>query len=75
LGRVRERVMVRIEGNHDPGTGELHAWRAEGAVLVTHGHAFHPAIAPWVPHAGFLASAFRAHLARGRALAPGAVRG
>lgn len=53
--------LVRIEGNHDPSTGELHAWRAEGAVLVTHGHAFHPAIAPWVPHAGFLASAFRAH--------------
>jgi hypothetical protein len=59
-GRLGVR-LVRIEGNHDPGTGELHAWRAEGAVLVTHGHAFHPAIAPWVPHAGFLASAFRAH--------------
>jgi predicted phosphodiesterase len=53
--------LVRIEGNHDPGSGELHAWRAEGAVLVTHGHAFHPAIAPWVPHARRLAEAFRAH--------------
>ena len=53
--------LVRIEGNHDPDTGELHAWRAEGTVLVTHGHAFHPAIAPWVPHAAKLAEAFRAH--------------
>lgn len=61
--------MVRIEGNHDPGTGELHAWRADGAVLVTHGHAFHPAIAPWVPHARHLAAAFRDHHAS-RADAP-----
>jgi predicted phosphodiesterase len=42
-------ALVRIEGNHDPGTGELLVRRAEGAVLVTHGHAFHPAIAPWSP--------------------------
>lgn len=51
-------ALVRIEGNHDPGTGELLVRRAEGAVLVTHGHAFHPAIAPWSPVAADVARAF-----------------
>ncbi len=53
---------VRIEGNHDPGTGELMVRRAAGAVLVTHGHAFHPSIAPWSPAADAVSAAFaRAH--------------
>jgi predicted phosphodiesterase len=68
LGDVIRRagaVMVRIEGNHDPGSGDLLAWRADGRVLVTHGHAFHPAIAPWARHARRAAEAFHAeHAAR-----------
>ena len=51
--------VLRIEGNHDPGTGELHAVRAGGSVLVTHGHAFHPSLVPWSRHAGEMAAAFR----------------
>jgi len=71
IGQLREVIhragaaMVRIEGNHDPGSGDLLAWRAEGRVLVTHGHAFHPAIAPWARHARRAAEAFHAeHAAR-----------
>jgi hypothetical protein len=57
-------AWLRIEGNHDPGTGELLAVRAAGAVLVTHGHALHPAISPWSSHADAVAAEFRrAHLA------------
>ena len=58
LGR-RGTTVVRIEGNHDPATGELHAVRAEGRVLVTHGHALHPCISPWSPHADAVAAEFR----------------
>lgn len=52
-------TVVRIEGNHDPGCGELHAVRAGGAMLVTHGHAFHPTIAPWSPVAHEVEAEFR----------------
>lgn len=58
-------AVVRIEGNHDPGTGDLIAMRAGGAVAVTHGHAFHPAIAPWSPLADAVAGAFAAAHASG----------
>jgi len=44
-------AVLRLEGNHDPGTGDPIAMRAGGTVAVTHGHAFHPAIAPWSPYA------------------------
>lgn len=60
-------ALVRIEGNHDPGTGELIAMRAEGAVAITHGHAFHPAIAPWSHAAGEVSRAFAAAHAAGAA--------
>lgn len=58
---------VRLEGNHDPGTGELMALRAGGAVLVTHGHAFHPSIAPWSPAADAVAARFAHAHAEGAA--------
>lgn len=61
-------ACVRIEGNHDPGTGELMALRAGGAVLVTHGHAFHPSIAPWSPAADAVSARFAAAHAEGAAL-------
>lgn len=62
--RARGVAWTRIEGNHDPSTGALHAWRADGAVLVTHGHAFHPTIAPFGRHAPAAAAAFaEAHAA------------
>jgi hypothetical protein len=44
------------------------ALRAGGSVLVTHGHAFHPSIAPWSPAADAVSACFaRAH-AEGAAL-------
>ena len=52
-------ACLRIEGNHDPECGEACALRAEGRVLVTHGHAFHPAIAPWSPAADDVSAEFR----------------
>lgn len=57
--RAAGATVLRIEGNHDPGTGELHAERAGGTVLVTHGHAFHPTIVPWSPYAKAMGAAFR----------------
>lgn len=42
-----------LEGNHDLGVSqERHALLAEGRVLVTHGDAFDPCVAPWSPWAG-----------------------
>jgi predicted phosphodiesterase len=52
-------AWLRIEGNHDPASGDACAFRAGGRVLVTHGHAFHPAIAPWSPAAAKVSSEFR----------------
>ncbi|NBX32990.1 MAG: hypothetical protein EBR07_09730 [Planctomycetes bacterium] len=52
-------ACLRIEGNHDPECGEMCALRAAGRVLVTHGHAFHPAIAPWSPAAADVSAEFR----------------
>ncbi len=41
-----------IAGNHDAFVSDLRALQlAEGAVYITHGDAFHPAIAPWSPYA------------------------
>lgn len=56
-----------LAGNHDPGiTPQLHAWLADGRALVTHGHAFHPLLVPWSPHA---AEAGRVHAEALRELA------
>lgn len=42
-----------LEGNHDLGVAtERHALLAGGRVLVTHGDAFDPCVAPWSPWAG-----------------------
>jgi predicted phosphodiesterase len=60
-------AVLRLEGNHDPGTGDPIAMRAGGTVAVTHGHAFHPAIAPWSPAADAVAEAFLAAHAAGHA--------
>lgn len=41
-----------IAGNHDAFVSDLRALQlADGAVYITHGDAFHPAIAPWSPYA------------------------
>ncbi|MFM7260723.1 MAG: hypothetical protein ACKO3W_08975 [bacterium] len=41
-----------IAGNHDAFVSDLRALDlADGAVYITHGDAFHPAIAPWSPYA------------------------
>jgi predicted phosphodiesterase len=54
--------LTAIAGNHDPDAGTLIERRAAGAVILTHGHAFHPTIAPWSPHASAVGAEFaRAH--------------
>ena len=55
LNRIAERSsteLLLLSGNHDP---EISPWRAaefaNGRILVTHGDAFHPTIAPWAKEA------------------------
>jgi predicted phosphodiesterase len=58
-----------IAGNHDPFVSETRSISlADGAIYVTHGDAFHPAVAPWSPFARTMRSAFDAALA---GVAPG----
>lgn len=49
-----------LSGNHDPNLSDRrHLFLAGGRVLVTHGDAMHPAIAPWSPAAGRMREAHR----------------
>lgn len=58
-----------IAGNHDPFVSETRSITlADGAIYVTHGDAFHPAVAPWSPFARTMRAAFDAALA---GVAPG----
>lgn len=64
-------TLLRLEGNHDPATGDLHALRELNRVFITHGHCFHPAIAPWSPAAAEVTKEFRrAHAASAQTLEP-----
>jgi UDP-2,3-diacylglucosamine pyrophosphatase LpxH len=55
---------VFIAGNHDPVISTAHHWDLfEGKVLVTHGDALHPTIAPWSREAAGLARERRRLLA------------
>jgi predicted phosphodiesterase len=48
-----------VAGNHDPFVSDVRAIElADGAVYITHGDAFHPAIAPWSPYASTMREAF-----------------
>ncbi len=63
--------LVVLSGNHDPWLSDRrHLSLAGGSVLVTHGDAMHPAVAPWSPAAG------RMRRAHDRAVAslPGEIR-
>ncbi|MBX3355458.1 MAG: metallophosphoesterase family protein [Phycisphaeraceae bacterium] len=54
-----------IEGNHDLGvSGVRHALLADGRVLVTHGDAFDPCVAPWSPWAADARAAVASVLAQ-----------
>ena len=53
-----------IAGNHDPFVSDVRSLAiADGAIYVTHGDAFHPAIAPWSPYAASMRRSFAATLA------------
>lgn len=53
-----------LSGNHDPWLSATRSMTlAGGSILVTHGDALHPAIAPWVPNADLLRSAFEKAMA------------
>lgn len=63
--------VVTLAGNHDPGISTaLHTTHHDGAVMVTHGHAFHPMIVPWSRHAHAAAAAHRAAWVASPALPP-----
>jgi UDP-2,3-diacylglucosamine pyrophosphatase LpxH len=56
--------LTLISGNHDPFLSDVRALGlAGGQVFVTHGDAFHPAIAPWSPRAAHMRRAFKQALA------------
>ncbi len=50
--------LTPLAGNHDPEAGQLLALRMGDRVALTHGHAFHPTIAPWSPHADEVGAVF-----------------
>jgi predicted phosphodiesterase len=54
-----------IAGNHDPYVSDVRAISlADGAIYITHGDAFHPAVAPWSPEASAMRRAFETALAQ-----------
>jgi UDP-2,3-diacylglucosamine pyrophosphatase LpxH len=56
--------LTLISGNHDPFLSDVRALGlAGGQVFVTHGDAFHPAVAPWSPRAAHMRRAFAKALA------------
>jgi predicted phosphodiesterase len=60
-----------LAGNHDPFVSELRALTlADGAIYITHGDAFHPAVAPWSPRAAVMRRAFDQAIAGSPADAP-----
>ncbi len=64
LERLRDVCLVRgtklelLSGNHDPLLGPRILTLANERVLVTHGDAFHPALAPWSRAAKVMRAAF-----------------
>jgi predicted phosphodiesterase len=53
-----------VAGNHDAFISDVRALQlADGAVYVTHGDAFHPAIAPWSPYAASMRRSYAEALA------------
>lgn len=58
-----------IAGNHDPFVSNVRALTlADGAIYVTHGDAFHPAVAPWSPYAAHMRKAYDDALSASRGL-------
>jgi predicted phosphodiesterase len=54
-----------IAGNHDAFVSDVRSLRlADGAVYITHGDAFHPAIAPWSPYAASMRRTYADAMAR-----------
>ncbi len=74
LAKAKGVELIRISGNHDVDWEALtHAELAEGAVLVTHGHAFSKSILPWVPASGEMNRVFAEALRNNPETAAGAV--
>jgi predicted phosphodiesterase len=60
-----------LAGNHDPSVSpQLHSHLNGDRILVTHGHAFHPMIVPWSPHAAHVAREHRKAWEEGAGLPP-----
>jgi UDP-2,3-diacylglucosamine pyrophosphatase LpxH len=62
-----DRANVRLDliaGNHDPYISDVRSLSlCGGSIYITHGDAFHPAIAPWSPYAASMEKAYRTALA------------
>ncbi len=53
-------TLTLVSGNHDPFLSDVRALTlAGGEIFVTHGDAFHPAIAPWSPRAAHMHKVFK----------------
>lgn len=53
--------LILLSGNHDPYISDRrHVHLHDRVVLVTHGDALHPAVAPWSPAAGRMRAAYDA---------------
>lgn len=70
LDRFRDICVTRgikldlIAGNHDPFVSDVRSISlGEGSIYITHGDAFHPAVAPWSPQASAMRAAFEQALA------------
>jgi len=65
LAGERDVQCIALAGNHDPFVSELRLLElAGGRVLVTHGDAFHPSVAPWSEAAGSMRIAFERVMAK-----------
>lgn len=59
LAEDRDVHVITLAGNHDPFVSERRTLElADGLVLVTHGDAFHPSVAPWSPGAKAMRAAW-----------------
>lgn len=63
LAEDRDVEVITIAGNHDPFVSERRTLElADGAILVTHGDAFHPSVAPWSPGGRTMRATWQRHI-------------
>lgn len=64
IARSRSATLITLAGNHDPEISDARTLlAADGTVLVTHGDAFHPSVAPWSTRASAMRRAWEDSIA------------